>query len=272
MDLSHGVVAVRAEPDWKGRPEAPPTAPPLVKATPALPPPPRKPPPAPPKPPPPAPPPSKAQPPPGPIRCPVGQKPTKSGKGCVVTDEEQAARDAIAHDQERRQAIRDYTDATLGDGFKNASEVAKWASRIIPGPAGRAFKGAQEFFEGVHDIYEAGKLVEQLVNEMSQSDAMAKGSEEVAKQGEDAFTKIAEKKLDAILKRKNISIPEPLKKEIIKGAREFFDKKIRDPFIEKRRKEFEDNLDPKERDKTPLQQWKDQWDRGTWKKSLPLFR
>jgi hypothetical protein len=274
LDLSGGIVAYRVGPDWQGPQEAPLTPPPLVQAPqePPLTPPPLVQAPRPrPKPPPAAPPPPPPPPPRVPRACPPGYEPTKSGKACVPTDAWQAARDAIGHAQERRQAIRAYTDATLDDGFKNAAQVAKWASHI-PGPAGGVFKGLEAFFETTHDLYVGAKFVEQLIGEMSQSDAMAEGTKELAKKGEEAFTKAAEKKLDKLLKQKGIVLPEPAKKEIIKRARDFFDKKIRDPAIEKGKKEFEKRMDPKERDKSLLDDWKEKWDRATGNNGLPLFR
>jgi len=167
----------------------------------------------------------------------------------MPSDELQHARDEIGKAQERRQAIRDYTDATLGDGFENASKVAKWASKI-PGPAGRIFKGVQVGLETAHDLYEAGKLLEQLIVEMKQADAAEKGTEVLAKKGEDVLTKKAEKALDKILARKGVTIPEPLKKEIIKRARDYFDKNVRDPAIKAGKKELEKTIDEKDKNKS----------------------
>lgn len=153
-------------------------------------------------------------------------------------------------------------DATLGDGLENAEKVAEGAS-FIPGPAGRAFKVAAKVFKYVHEAYEGAKLVEELIAEMKQSDALAKGSKELLKKGENAFQKAADPVLDKILKRRGIMLPPEVRKQIIKQAREYLDKYIRDPAIEKGKKEFEKRMDPKERDKSL---W-DEWNRG-----LPIFR
>src|SRR5262249_53200464 len=162
---------------------------------------------------------------------------TKSGKACVVSDEWQAARDAIEKDNERRRAIDDYTDATLGDGFENAEKVAKVASKI-PGPWGRVFKALELGFKYGHEAYEVSKLLKELIFDLNQTEAVGKGTKELAKKGEDIFTERATKSLDKILKRKGITIPEPIKKEIVKRARKYFDEHVRDPLIEKEKKEF----------------------------------
>ena len=255
MVLNGGVVAYRAEPDWYGPPEAPLSAPPLVQAPW---PPPRRHKHAGPKPTSPQPKPVPIEPKPlpiGPLVCQPGYMLTRSGKSCTETPELLKAREDEWERQEFWRGVDDYTDATLGDGFENAAKVSKYAS-LIPGPAGSVFKLAHEFFETAHAAYEGAKLLKQLIMEMKQSDALVEGSRELAKKGEDAFTKLAEKKLDMILKRKGIVLPDALKKQVIKKAREYFDKKIRDPALEKGKEEFEKRMDPKERDRSLWQQWK----------------
>ncbi len=201
--------------------------------------------------------------PPGPIVCGPGYKPTKSGKACIETDERALEREKIIRDQELWRAIRDYSDATFDEGFENAKKVAKLAGTVIPGPAGRGFKIAEKIFEGVHDAYVGAKLVEALVVEMSQPDAMAKGGKELLKKGEDEFEKSADPFLDKVLKRRGITLPKEARKLIIKQAREYFDKHLRDPAIKRGKEEFEKRMDPNERDKSL---W-DEWSRG-----LPFFR
>jgi hypothetical protein len=254
IDVGNGIVAVKAEPDR----EPALSPPPLISAPP--PPPPRQekkktkaeaeapaPPPA----------------PPGPIVCGPGYKPTKSGKACIETDERAQEREKTERNQELRRAIRDYSDATFDEGFENAKKVAKLAGTIIPGPAGRGFKIAEKIFEGVHDAYVGAKLIEELVTEMNQSDAMAKGGKELLKKGEDEFEKSADPFLDKILKRRGITLPKEVRKFVIKKAREYFDKHLRDPAIQRGKEEFEKRMDPNERDKSL---W-DEWSRG-----LPFVR
>ncbi len=251
--LDAGSVAYRAEPDWRGPPEAPLSPPPLVQAPPPRPPKKKKHIPEDTKPP--LPEPVQSQPvPSGPLVCQPGYRLTKSGKACEPTPELLAKWAKEGEKLEDRQRVRDYVDATLGDGFENAAKVAKWASHI-PGPAGGAFKLASEIFEFAHDAYETAKLVEQLIIEMKQPDAVAEGSKELVKRGEDAFTKAAEKKLDKILKKKGIYVPDPVKKEIIKRARKYFDEKVRDPALEKGKEELEKRWNPKERDRSFLERW-----------------
>ena len=67
---------------------------------------------------------------------------------------------------------------------------------------------------------------------------------------------------DKILKRRGITLPE-VRKFIIKKAREYFDKHLRDPAIEKGKEEFKKRMDPSERDRSL-------WDE--WSRRLPFFR
>lgn len=201
--------------------------------------------------------------PPGPIVCPPGYKPSKLGGRCVPTEELEKEREKIGRQQEIKRAIRDYSDATFDEGLENAKKVAKLAGTIIPGPAGRGFKVAEKVFEGVHDAYVGARLIEELVVEMNQSDALAKGGKELLKKGEDEFEKSADPFLDKILKRRGITLPKEARKFIIKKAREAFDKHLRDPAIKRGKEEFEKRMDPNERDKSL---W-DEWSRG-----LPFFR
>ena len=177
-------------------------------------------------------------------------------------------------ERERENFWRDYSDATFGDGFKNAANVAKVAS-LIPGPSRPAFELAEKILNGFHEAYEFAKLVDELVFEMKQSDALAKGLKELLKKGEGALTKAAFKKavdpwldkmldemarklLDKILKKKGLTLSEPARKLIIEKAREYitkyileeyFNKNIPDPAIEKGKKEFEERMDPQERNR-----------------------
>ena len=123
---------------------------------------------------------------------PTGFKPTASGRRCIETDERAREMERLERDREFWRAVRDYSDATLDEGFENARKVAKLAGTIIPGPAGRGFKIAEKIFEGVRDAYVGAKLIEELVMEMSQSDALAHGSKELLKKGEDEFEKRAD--------------------------------------------------------------------------------
>jgi hypothetical protein len=172
-------------------------------------------------------------------------------------------REKIESDQALKRAIRDYSDATFDEGLKNAKKVAEIAGTIIPGPAGRTFKVVEKIFGGIHEAYVGARLVEQLVVEMSEPDAMAKGGKELVKKGEDKFEKAADPVLDKILKRKGITLPKEARQFIIKQAREQFDKHLRDPAIKRGKEEFEKRMDPSERNKSL---W-DEWSRG-----LPFFR
>lgn len=241
IELSAGIVAVRAEPDWQGPPEAPLSPPPLV-TVPLQ----RKPTQEPVKP-------TVEPPPPAPANpegCAPGYMPTKSGAACITTPEEDKKRAEEFDKREEKRAIRDYTDATLGEGFDNAAKVAEGASKIIPGPAGKGFGVAAKIFKGVHDAYEGAKLIEELVNTLRESDALSKGSKELAKKGEDVFEKGANDVIDNFLKKKRAQIPAAIRKKLIKEARDYFDKKVRDPAIDKGREEFEKHQDPTEKDKT----------------------
>jgi hypothetical protein len=221
IDVGAGIVAVKAEPTWRPVEEPRLSPPPLISA-PKPPidlnwkpyPPPLSPPPLVAAPPPPGPDPTPARP------CPPGYRPTKSGKACIETDEFARARDETEKNQELRRAIRDYSDATFDEGFENAKKVAKAAGTIIPGPAGRAFKIAEKVFEGVHDAYVGARLVEELVVEMNQPEALAKGGKELLKKGEDQFEKRADPVLDKILKRRGIALPKEARKYVIMKARE----------------------------------------------------
>ena len=194
--------------------------------------------------------------PPEPKSCPPGYMPTKSGLACIETPELIEQRDKEFEKIERKKAILDYTDATLGEGFDNAAKVAEFFSKIIPGPAGKVFGGVGKGFETVHEIYEGAKLVDELTSTLKQSDALEKGSKELSKKGEDAFEKGANEVIDKYLKKKGVKIPEAIRKQVIKKARDYFDEKVRDPALKKGKEEFEKQQDPKDKDKTLWDEFK----------------